>query len=83
MTETDITRCEGMITKDECEKVIKIMKPNKSPGTDGLSIEFYVTFWEEIGDLLVESYNEAFSTNQLSEIFRYFLLFSKRVKDPI
>ena len=36
------------------------MKANKSPGLDGLSIDFYRTFWPEIGDLMVESFNEAF-----------------------
>ena len=42
------------------------MKGNKSPGLDGLSVEFYKTFWPEIGSLVVESFNEAFQWNRLS-----------------
>ena len=43
------------------------MKGNKSPGLDGLSVEFYKTFWPEIGNLMVESFNEAFQSNRLSD----------------
>lgn len=34
------------------------MKNNKVPGIDGLSKEFYVTFWDLIGDHLLEVFNE-------------------------
>ena len=44
------------------------MNGNKSPGTDGLSVEFYKSFWSEIGDILVDSFNEAFTKNILSEL---------------
>ena len=37
------------------------MKANKSPGLDGLSNEFDKTFWPELGDLIIESYNEAYN----------------------
>ena len=37
------------------------MKGNKPPGIDGLSVDFYKTFWNEIGDLLVDSLNEEFA----------------------
>ena len=30
------------------------MKKNKSPGLDGISIEFYKKFWPLIGNLLVK-----------------------------
>ena len=58
--------CEGMITKLECEKAIKIMKNNKSPGSDGLTIEFYKTFWPDISDILIDSFNESFNLGHLS-----------------
>ena len=63
----DSRSCEGLITKDECEKTLMKMNGNKSPGTDGLSVEFYKSFWCEIGDILVDSFNEAFIQNILSE----------------
>ncbi len=61
------TKCEGLVTKKECFNVIQKMKPNKSPGIDGLPVEFYKTFWYLIGDLLVDSYNEAFEKGRLSD----------------
>ena len=35
---------EGLISKEECKKVLNSFPLNKVPGNDGLSIEFYKTF---------------------------------------
>ena len=67
LSETEKQKCEGYITKEECEKAVKYMKENKSPGLDGLSIEFYKTFWNELSGILIDSYNEAFETGELSD----------------
>ena len=42
------------------------MKNDKSPGSDGLTSEFYKRFWEEIGDDVVQSINSAFDKGELS-----------------
>ena len=42
------------------------MKLNKSPGNDGLTVEFYRTFWPVIGQVVVEALNEAFQHGELS-----------------
>ena len=42
------------------------MKNDKSPGSDGLTSEFYKRFWEEIGDDAVQSINSAFDKGELS-----------------
>ena len=34
--------CEGLITAEECLAALKTFQHNKSPGTDGLSAEFYL-----------------------------------------
>ena len=39
---------------------------NKSPGNDGLTKEFYDTFWTEIRGPLLDSINHAQVTKQLS-----------------
>ena len=39
---------------------------NKSPGNDGLTVEFYIAFWPLIGTLLVNSLNYAFEYGELS-----------------
>ncbi len=40
-----------------------IIKKKKSPGTDGLSVEFYLCFWDMIENLLFEMYTD---TNEQS-----------------
>ena len=67
MNETDKIICEGKITKFECDAAMKLMKENKSPGLDGLSIEFYKTFWPELANIVIDSFNEAFEDGKLSE----------------
>ena len=40
---------------------------NKSPGPDGLTTEFYRTFWNELADDLVEVYNYAHLEGNLAD----------------
>ena len=40
--------CEGRIKESECEQVIINLKPNKSPGLDGLCQKFYKIFWSKL-----------------------------------
>ena len=54
LTEDRQNLCDHAISLVECEVALGNMKPNKSPGDDGLPMEFYRTFWKDIGDFLVE-----------------------------
>ena len=58
--------CEGLITKTECTEAIKNMPNNKSPGTDGLPVEFYKIFWNDISDILIDSFNYSYNNKTLS-----------------
>ena len=63
----DYRQCgEGVITLDECSKVLNSFALNKTPGNDGLPIGFYQTFWNSVGELLVESFNESFIKGETS-----------------
>ena len=42
------------------------MKNNKTPGNDGLTKEFYETFWDKLKTPLMESINRDFYTKILS-----------------
>ena len=41
----------------ECFESLQFFQKNKSPGNDGLTVEFYTDFWEDLGELLVDSLN--------------------------
>ena len=58
--------CEGQITAEECEDVLKMLGSNKSPGNDGLTYEFYKTFWPIISKHYVDSLNYSFQKGELS-----------------
>ena len=63
----DRNLCEGLISREECHNAVKNLQDNKSPGIDGLCAEFYKTFWSEIGNLLIDCFNESFQKGELSE----------------
>ena len=44
------------------------MKNNKSPGSDGISAEFYKIFWTDIKEYVVNSLNYSLDTNNLTEL---------------
>ena len=58
---------EKKIEKDEILHALKEMKPNKSPGSDGLTNAFYLKFFHLFGDVLCKIINLAYETGELSE----------------
>ena len=59
-------KLEGNITLQETLTVLKAMKRNKSPGSDGFSSEFFKVFWNKLGPFIVRSLNYGYSTGELS-----------------
>ena len=66
LTESMRRACDGKVTIDECQKVLKHFKNNKSPGNDGITIEFYRQFWDNIGTTLIQCYNYSYEHGELS-----------------
>ena len=66
LSEEEQSLCEGAITVEECSKIIKLFSKNKTPGNDGLPIEFYLEFWNEFGHMMVDSFNYSFENELLS-----------------
>ena len=58
------------VTMTEVYEAIKDMKTNKSPGIDGLPIEFYVKFWEIIKEDLFEILVNIIGGTELQEFQR-------------
>ena len=57
---------EGPITETELLNTLKSTSNDKSPGNDGLTKEFYETFWNEIKNPLISSIQRSFEVNQLT-----------------
>ena len=67
LSDTDQDLCEGKLSIEECRQAILNMKKTKSPGLDGISIEFYQQFWHLIGNFLVSVYNESYENEKLPD----------------
>ena len=52
--------CEGFITFEETREAIKLMKNNKTPGSDGLPVEFYKKYFYLFGSDIGAAYLENF-----------------------
>jgi len=86
LTEDLVQKCEGALTCEECCRAIDSMKGNKSPGIDGLTVEFYKYFWPLVGDLLVATFNECYDKGILADSQRMSvlsLIFKKGNTDDI
>jgi len=57
--------CEGAMTIDEISFAVKNMNTNKSPGPDGLTVEFYRKFWDVLSPHLVCVYNACFEAGEM------------------
>ena len=66
LSPTQSLSCEGDLTEDECYAALKAMPRNKTPGIDGLSAEFLLAFWTELGSDLVRTMNSSFQRGKLS-----------------
>ena len=71
------------LTLAELEYALKTSKNGKSPGNDGLTREFYIVFWKNVSDVLLESFLEGkekgfLSTSQRQAVIK---LLEKRGKD--
>ncbi|GFO33598.1 Pol-like protein [Plakobranchus ocellatus] len=66
LTAEEAILIEGKITYEEASTVLKNMKNNKSPGSDGFTIEFFKFFWRDIGYFLIKSISHSFDSGHLS-----------------
>ena len=67
ITENHIRLTETPLLIEELDRALKAMKPGKTPGTDGLSVEFYQFFWNDIKEIVFDSIKNAYENNKMSE----------------
>lgn len=66
LNEDEKESCERLLNMKECYESLKEMGNNKTPGMDGFSKEFYMTFWLELSQLMVDCFNYSFNVGTLS-----------------
>ena len=72
------------LANEEFETATKDMSFNKTPGTDGLPIEWYIVFWLKIKNIFIASIKFGLHTGKLSTTQREGLisLLRKKIKTP-
>lgn len=65
LSQNDSEKCEQTITQEEIYESIKSAKLNRAPGMDGLPIEFYKFFWDDIKHLLTKMIQNFQQTGEL------------------
>ena len=65
LSDSDRTACEGALTLAEATEALRRANRNKSPGADGLSVEFYSPFWDSLGEVLVAVFNQGLQNGEL------------------
>ena len=66
LDDNERNRLEGKITKEEATDALRAMQNDKSPGTDGMTVNFFKFFWNDIGDFVIRSINEGFKRGEMS-----------------
>ena len=66
LSEEQKRSCEGRISSEECVRLLDSFHNNKTPGNDGIPIEFYKTFWNLISDSFTRCVNECFDKGEMS-----------------
>ena len=66
LSEEQKLSCEGQITIEECKRILETFQNNKSPGNDGIPIEFYKACWDLICQPFINCVNESFVKEEMS-----------------
>ena len=66
LTPEQATLCDGPLSVGECHVALVGMAKRKAPGSDGLPMEFYIKFWDVLGEDLVCVLNSCYRDGILS-----------------
>ena len=65
LSNDSVQSLESDIELIEMTHALKKMKNNKSPGPDGIAVEFYKLFWKDIGEDLLQVFKHSYATGKL------------------
>ena len=74
LSENQVKPCEEDLTEKDLYNSLRSMQNDKSPVNDGLTKEFYETFWDELKKIFVNSVKEAKEIGHLSNSQRQAIL---------
>ena len=85
LTIEQVESLETPITEAELQKAMLDMKGDKTPGLDGLPVEFYRCYWNELSNILYQVYESAYQGGRLNDTARQgvILLLPKGSKNPL
>lgn len=63
--------CEQPIDTEEIYKALSKMKRNKTPGPDGLTVEFYLTFWNQLKYDILRLFKSIYDENCMTRTMRH------------
>jgi len=66
LNQSESESLEGLITYEETYQTLKNMKNNKSPGSDGFTVEFFKCFWKQLGHFIIRAINCGYEKGELS-----------------
>ena len=66
LTEEDKKCLEGELSEKEILLVLKKMKNNKSPGSDGFTVEFFKFFYNDLKTFICKAINEGYREGKMS-----------------
>ena len=67
LTDHERDSCEGLFSREELFSALQGLQTGKSPGSDGLPPEFYLAFFEDLNEPLLNVLNECFHAGVLTD----------------
>ena len=66
LTDEQKDSCEGKIHQEQCKSILDSFQNNKTPGSDGIPIEFYKRCWPLIEEPFINCINECYEKGELT-----------------
>lgn len=81
LSASDSAKCECPLSLEECFLALSGMPRGKAPGCDGLPMEFFLKFWNVLGQDVVDVLNFSFQSGHLSRSQRHSIISLSFKKD--
>lgn len=70
----DVLSLELPFTDNELDNALSHLGSAKTPGWDGLTVEFYLAFWDDLKDVILSMINEAWANNWMPQSWKQGIL---------